>query len=164
MPTFESDYIPSLVVIGAWFALLRALRFSGYGIAFLSLAGTSLHELAHYLVGLVLGAKPEAVNLFPRRREDRWVLGSVSFANLNIWNSAFVAFAPLLLVGVSLLVFEFWMYPAYLGAHYLSWCAAGYVAACALFACVPSSTDIKVGALSALMYGAVGYGLWYAAH
>lgn len=156
--------IPSLLLTAVWFALLRYFRYSGYGIALLSLVGTSGHEAMHFLVGWLLRAKPVSVSLFPKRDGNRWVLGSVGFTGLNIFNSAFVGLAPLLLLGISWGVFEWWLVPAYQGGHLVSWFIAGYVAACALFSSIPSTTDIKIAALSTLMYGAVGYGIWYLVH
>lgn len=152
--------LPSILMVLAWLGVLRSVRYSGWGIAFISLIGTALHEAAHWVVGFILCAKPVSVSLFPKRQGDTWQLGSVGFTNLNIWNSAPVAFAPLLLVGVAGLVFAAWMQPAFLAGSYVSWALAGYVTACSLFACWPSSTDFKIGALSGLMYGAIGYGLW----
>lgn len=159
-PFANADAAPSLLLVGLWFAVLRYFRYSGYGIALLSLAGTSLHEAMHYVVGLLLGARPVSVNLFPRRQGNTWVLGSVGFTGLNIFNSAFVAFAPLLLFGVAWAVFVWWLLPAFVAGHYLSWLIAGYVSACTLFSSTPSSTDVRIGALSAIMYGGAGYGVW----
>ena len=92
------------------------------------------------------------------------MLGSVGFANLNILNAAPVAFAPLLMLGIGWLLYEHWMLPTFLMANYLIWVASGYVTACSLFSCIPSSADIKVGAMSVLMYGGIGFGLWQFVH
>jgi hypothetical protein len=54
----------------------------------------------HGLVGLLLFAKPRSFSIVPKRQGDTWVLGSVGFANLNIWNAAPVAFAPVLMLGI----------------------------------------------------------------
>jgi hypothetical protein len=159
-PFAQTDAIPSILLVAAWFALLRYFRYSGYGIALLSLAGTSLHECMHLGIGYVLRAKPVSVSLFPKRERNGWTLGSVTFVGLNIFNSAFVAFAPLLLLIVSWAVFAGWLVPAFLAGHYISWLIAGYVSACALFSSIPSSTDFRIGALSALMYGAIAYVLY----
>lgn len=163
MPSADLAMMPTLILVAIWFLVMRALRYSGYGIALLSLAGTVLHEGSHYVCGLLLGAKPQSVSLFPKRDGDRWVLGSVSFTGLNIFNAAFVAFAPLSLLGMAWLAFAWWALPAFQDGAYLSWVFACYVTACAVFACVPSITDVKVGALSALMYAGIGYLLWSAA-
>jgi len=156
----RSDAIPSWLLVAAWFYLLRRVRTSGLGIALLALVGTSMHEAAHYVVGLVLRAKPVSVSLLPRREGNRWILGSVGFTGLNIFNAAFVAFAPLALLGVAWLAFAFWLLPAFLAGQYLTWLVGGYVVACMLFSSIPSSTDVRIGAVSALMYCALGYGLW----
>ena len=49
-------------------------------------------EAVHGLVGLLLFAKPRSFSIVPKRQGDTWVLGSVGFTNLNIWNAAPVAF------------------------------------------------------------------------
>lgn len=154
---------PSLLLAAVWFAVLRYFRYSGYGIAMLSVAGTVLHEASHYCAGLILRAKPVSVNLFPKRQGNNWVLGSVGFTGLNIFNSAFVGLAPLSLLVIAWGVFNWWLLPAYEANQLLSWFIAGYVAACAVFSSIPSSTDIKISALSAMMYGVIGYGIWFLA-
>ncbi len=154
------DSIPSIMLILIWFCLLRWVRYSGWGIAVLTLIGTISHEALHAVVGWIVYAKPKSFSIIPRQRKDYWELGSVDFRNLNIWNSAPVAFAPLLLAWVSWLIFTYWTQPAFQNGNYLSWLASGYVAAVALFSCVPSHIDIKMGALSALMYGCIGGLVW----
>jgi hypothetical protein len=65
--------------------------------ALLCLPATVLHELAHGLVGLVLGAAPSTVNLWPKRvSQTAWRLGYVGFRRLNFWNAGAIALAPLL--------------------------------------------------------------------
>ncbi|RFP21646.1 hypothetical protein D0T25_10350 [Duganella sp. BJB488] len=152
--------IPSLVLIFVWFCLLRWVRYSGWGIAILTLIGTISHEVLHAAVGWVVYAKPTSFSIIPRRGKNYWMLGSVGFRNLNIWNSAPVAFAPLLLAWVSWLIFNYWTQSAFQNGDYMSWIVSGYVAAVALFSCLPSHIDIKMGALSALMYGCIACLIW----
>ncbi len=58
---------------------------------------TLLHEFAHGLVGLFLGAKPASFSLWPKRvSATGWRLGYVSFSNLRWWNAGPVGLAPLL--------------------------------------------------------------------
>lgn len=154
------DAIPSVLLLVTWLCLLRWARYSGWGIAILTLIGTIGHEVLHAAVGWAVGARPRSFSIIPRRQKNGWILGSVGFGNLNIWNSAPAAFAPLLLAWVGWLVFRHWMLPAFHDGDYLSWLAAGYVAAVALFSCVPSHIDIKMGAMSALMYGFIGGVVW----
>lgn len=88
------------------------------------------------------------------------MLGSVGFQNLTWWNAAPVAFAPLALWGVALVLFKFWMLPAFHTQAYLSWLAAGYCVASAAHSGVPSTVDIRAGALSATIYASLAAGLW----
>ena len=89
--------VPSGLLVLVWWCALRSVRHSGWGIAMLTLVGTISHEALHAVVGWVFRARPTSFSIIPKRQRDCWVLGSVSFRNLNIWNSAPVAFAPLLL-------------------------------------------------------------------
>jgi hypothetical protein len=60
--------------------------------------GTLCHELAHFSVGLLLGADPTGLTVIPRRKGRVWELGSVTFANLRWYNAAPAALAPLLVL------------------------------------------------------------------
>jgi len=156
----ENWHLPSILLLAAWFSVLRAARYSGWRIALLSLVGTTGHELCHAAVGWVLGAKPTSFSLLPRREGNVWVLGSVGFRNLTLWNAAPVAFAPLLLAGLAWLIFQFWTVPAFEAEAYVAWLLSGYVLATCLFSCMPSWTDLKIGGLSGLLYGGLGYVGW----
>jgi len=162
--SLTSNTIPSYLLIASWLGLMRVMRRSSYGIAFFSLGATFIHELCHLVYGFLLCAKPASFSLWPRRDGKHWVLGSVGFTNLNIWNSAFVAFAPLTMLWLGWVAFEYWMLPSFLGGYYLNWLVAGYAVTSCLIGCIPSPADVKIGALSALMYGGIGYGLWQALH
>ncbi len=152
--------IPSALLVLSWLGVLRWARRSGWLIAPLSLVGTTLHEALHWGAGWLLQARPTSFSILPRREGNRWVLGSVGFTNLNIWNSAPVALAPLLLAVIAIAVFQFWTSPAIQAHEYVSWVLSGYVVATSLASSIPSSTDLKVGAVSCLMYSGIGYGLW----
>ncbi len=67
-----------------------------------SVVGTLCHELAHFSVGLLLGAEPTNFSIVPRRTGRTWELGSVTFANLRWYNAAPAALAPLLVLLVPL--------------------------------------------------------------
>jgi hypothetical protein len=67
-----------------------------------SAAGTLCHELAHFSVGLLLGAEPTGFSIIPRRLGRTWELGSVTFANLRWYNAAPAALAPFLVLLVPL--------------------------------------------------------------
>lgn len=154
------DVIPSAVLVIAWLGFMRAIRTSGWSVAIVGMLGTILHEACHYLMGVLLGAKPVSVSLWPKRQGDYWVLGSVGFERITLWNAAPIAFAPLLLIGVAWLLLAYLLLPAYGTGHYAAWFVGGYAVACCLSSCIPSITDIRVGFLSALLYSGAGYFLW----
>jgi hypothetical protein len=154
----------SIVLVASWLVVMRLARRSAWQIALISLPGTALHELCHFLLGTILMAKPVSVGLIPKRKGNGWQLGAVEFAGLNIINAAPVAYAPLLLVGLAWVLFDRWMMPVLQAGDYPVWVLSGYVIACALFSCLPSPTDIRAGGLSPLVWAAVCYGAWWLRH
>lgn len=155
-----STGFPSVALVCLWLLFLRGSRTSGWRIALVSLPGTWLHEVSHWLVGLLLAARPVSFSLWPKKDGNSWVLGSVGFTGLNIWNSAPVALAPLLLFAVGGLVFVQVLQPLFEAGRYGLWLVLGYPVAACLFSGIPSSTDLRVGALSICMYAAACYVIW----
>jgi hypothetical protein len=154
-------FTPSLVLIGAWYVTLHLLRGRMWILALLALPGTIAHELSHFVVGLLAGAQPAGFRLWPKRMGDHWMLGSVSFRNLGLFNGALVSLAPLLLLPPA------WLCLLYVAPHFwvtgqwALWILAGYLAATFCFAATPSRQDLKIGASSLLLYLAVGAFLWW---
>lgn len=148
------------LLVAGWLWGMWRLRASAYSLALLSLGSTWLHEMCHLLMGYLLRARPVSFSLLPHREGDYWVMGSVGFTNLNLWNAAPVAFAPLGLIGLGALIFQEWLLPAVATGAYLSALIASYGVACCFFSCLPSATDLRQGAGSAVLYGVVGYLLW----
>ncbi|CUU89915.1 Uncharacterised protein [Campylobacter hyointestinalis subsp. hyointestinalis] len=60
--------------------------------------GVALHELAHMLIGLLLGAKPYWISLIPHKSNAGYTMGYVEFSALNKINSFPTTMAPLLLL------------------------------------------------------------------
>jgi len=60
--------------------------------------GTAVHEVLHWSVGKILGARPVHFTLLPEHKEHETVLGSVSFANITWWNGLPIGLAPLLAI------------------------------------------------------------------
>lgn len=88
------------LALAGWFSSLKT---STSSLVILSFIGTAGHELAHLIVGVLLGAKPTKVTLFPRKiGPKRWELGSVTFNNMRWWNRAPTALAPMLLAPCSM--------------------------------------------------------------
>jgi hypothetical protein len=158
----HAGFMPSVALVLIFYALLRGLRNSMWRIALLSLPGTIAHELAHFVVGMLLLAKPRGVSIWPKAHGDAWRLGSVSFGNIGLLNGAFVALAPLLLLPIAWLCVVHVLLPLWNDSQWGLWLLAGYLAATALFAALPSFQDIKLGARSLLLYAALGGFLWWA--
>ena len=159
---FQAGFIPSVALVLIFVALLRGVRNSMWRIALLSLPGTIAHELAHFIVGALLLAKPRGFSIWPRAQGHTWRLGSVSFANIGLLNGAFVAFAPLLLLPIAWLCVVHVLLPLWNDSRWGWWLLAGYLTATALFAALPSFQDIKLGGRSLLLYAALGGFLWWA--
>jgi hypothetical protein len=62
----HAGFIPSMALVVIFYALLRGLRNSMWRSALLSLPGTIAHELAHFVVGALLLAKPRGFSIWPR--------------------------------------------------------------------------------------------------
>ncbi len=145
-------FLPSLALTFTWCAFLFRFRTSMWSLAFLALPGTAAHELAHYLVGLVLFAKPQKFTLLPRKVGNSWVLGSVSFSGICLLNAAFVAMAPFLLMPIAWLALTHIVSPLWIQEQWFLWFLANYLTATFLFAGIPSSQDFKVGGTSIYIY------------
>lgn len=102
-PDLDLPWLMSALPHGAMLAfgcaLLMALRRWPLGYAIALWPGTVLHELLHYIAGVLCGAHPVSISLLPCRQQDgSWELGSVSFSRLRWWNSLPVALAPMALL------------------------------------------------------------------
>ena len=153
--------MPSVALVVIFCALLRGVRDTLWRVALLSLPGTIAHELTHFIVGFLLHAKPYGFSIWPQPRGNAWTLGSVSFRNIGLFNGAFVALAPLLLLPIAWLCLIHVLAPLWIEGQWGWWLLAGYLAATALFAALPSFQDLKVGGRSLLLYAALGAVLWW---
>ena len=75
----NTGFVPSVLLLFVFYALLRAMRDSMWRIAVLSLPGTIAHELTHFIVGALLLAKPHGFSVWPKAVGRSWRLGAVSF-------------------------------------------------------------------------------------
>jgi hypothetical protein len=158
----QTGFVPSVALVIILYGLLRGTRDTMWRVALLSLPGTFAHEFAHFIVGLLLDAKPHGFSIWPRRHGKGWMLGSVAFRNLGLFNGAFVTLAPLLLLPVAWLSLVHILVPLWNDGHWGWWLLAGYLAATGLFAALPSFQDLRVGGRSILLYVAFGALLWWA--
>jgi hypothetical protein len=146
-------FLGASLILGA---LHRRLSSSGSIIAVLfCLPFTIMHELSHFVAALLTGGRPSSFSIWPRRRGDGWLLGSVS-AVPTLLSAAPTALAPLgwLVIGYYLMVLwdlrPVWV-PEYLIVAVLYSCSA---------ACTPSWQDIRVALkhpLSLLLWAGGAY-------
>ncbi len=147
--------MPEWSVSFFWFALVYQLPALLLGVllrlvvrhpllqAVFLLPGTVVHEFLHWLVGALLNGRPVSLSLWPRRAANgQWVLGSVGFLNVRWYNAVFIGLAPLLAVGVVLLLAPV---PPVSGwrlqvSDWQRWLFATPV----LAMCLPSSTDLRL--------------------
>ena len=139
-------------------ALVLASRRWVWMYALVTLPGTFLHELSHWLVALAMGGRPTAPSVVPVRSERGWRLGSVGIRQVRWFNALPIAFAPLLLAPLAWLAL---VHSARVDAgHWLHW-AGLYLATVAAASCVPSRADAKIAfsrPLGFLFYAALAAG------
>ena len=147
-----SGFTPSVILVILGYVALLRIRASPWGLAVVALPGTFAHELAHFIIGLILRARPCGFSLWPRRNGKAWRLGAVTFRHVGILNGAFIALAPLLLLPLGWLSLMYLSVPAWANGHWVSWLGAGYLTATLFYACTPSFTDLKNGGRSLAVY------------
>ena len=142
---FDNRFYPILLVV-----LLMRMKYATYRSLWLSalvnIPGTILHELMHFLVGLVLNARPCNFTVFPRRdMMGNYVMGSVGFRNVTFYNAVPAALAPLLLLPLGFYINRYVlpMMPATLLNYIL------YVLAQTIIIenAIPSRTDFRVAGM-----------------
>lgn len=122
--------------------------------ALINIPGTILHETAHFIVGLLLWAKPTTFSLFPKKSGDAYTMGSVGFRNIAFYNAFPAAMAPLALLWAA-----FWFNNWYLtNAKITIWNYLVFILleTVTIENAVPSSTDFRVAfsrPLGIVLYG-----------
>jgi hypothetical protein len=158
----HAGFLPAIVAVAAFYAILRGLRDSPWRLALLALPGTFAHEAAHYVAGMLLGAQPFGFTVWPRR-QGQWIrLGAVSFRNVGLLNGAWVALAPLALLPLAVLAFTHALLPLWDARQWIAWLAAAYVTGTLLHAALPSWQDLRLGAHSIALYALVAIAVWLA--
>lgn len=145
-------------------ALLAFQRLKGAFLLFslVILPGTFFHELCHLCIGSLLNGQPGHFTLLPRREDQTWVMGSVSFAHVRWYNAFFLGMAPLMLLPAAygLLVWRIAGHPSFTWREGL-WL---YLIANLVYAALPSWQDLRIAARSPigwlLLACAAAYG-WF---
>ena len=133
-----------LCILGAM-VIMHVCRYAGMWVyALTALPGTVAHELAHFSVAFVLGARPAFPSLVPVRTQQSWRLGSVAF-RVGHARALPIAMAPLLLAPLALWWAAALLHPAVPPLYFLH----VWIVAALLSASLPSRADFRL-ALPAL--------------
>ncbi len=139
-------------------SFLKRHTFSGIIMTSLvNIPGTILHETAHFMVGLILNAKPASFNLLPKRRDNTYVMGSVGFRNIKFYNAFPSSMAPLLLLPLA-----YWLNEYFLVTTIWRYLCFILLETIIIENAIPSSTDFKVAfshPLGLLFYGGIACAL-----
>jgi hypothetical protein len=111
-----------------------------------NIIGTIFHELAHFIVGKILLAKPTNFSLIPHKIEENgqkyYVLGHVGFSKLNWFNSLPVAMAPLSLLLIAYYIENnYWELVEY---SFWNFILFAYLLIVFILNAIPSRQDYKV--------------------
>lgn len=139
-PPIPAPTLVDVAVVVAVVVLMHAARRAALAYALLVLPGTLLHELAHWLVGALTGARPGTLRIVPVKSTDgrRWSLGAVGFRRIAWFNALPVAVAPLALAPVALVLGAMALtLPAGDWRHW----AGLYAATAVALSCLPSRSD-----------------------
>ena len=139
--------------------LIRALSARHPFFFLFTLAGTVCHELAHFVAGLLTGARPAAFTVIPRRVGQGWELGSVRLTRVRWYNAAPSALAPFVVVLLPFVV-AWWRTRAGLNFQWID-LALAFAVAPQFLACWPSTVDWKIS-LRSWPYLLIAGLLWWA--
>ena len=155
----------SILLTGGCAMMLVHSRVTSFWLhALLAFPGVFLHESLHWLAGVLLGASPTGFSVFPERYGNHYLLGSVTFRSVNVFNAIFIAMAPVLLLPLAVWCFYDWVLPAWYGSTYGIWAGFCYLTASIALAAMPSSIDFRMSAASFLLYGLLVWTGWWVWH
>jgi hypothetical protein len=144
-------------VLGTLLVIRLSSRLGMWVYALVALPGTQAHELTHFLVALILAARPSFPSLVPQRTAHGWRLGSVAF-RAGIVRSVPIALAPLLLAPLSL----WWAASFLASAPWPQYAFHAWVVAALLSASLPSSADFRIALPALAIVGVIGMIIWIA--
>jgi hypothetical protein len=148
-----------LLAVGLALLLLRATsRLGMWPYALAALPGTAMHEFAHWLVAVLLGARPDFPSLRPQRGPHGWRLGSVAF------RAGFLRAVPIVLAPLLLFPLAWWWTLAFVaGAPWPARALHAWLAATLLSASLPSSADWKIARPALVLLALLAGAAWFAA-
>jgi hypothetical protein len=94
----HADVLIYLAPSAALAVLIRILAGTHPFFFLFTVVGTMCHELMHFVVGLLTGARPGRFTIVPVKKAGHWELGSVTLTRVRWYNAAPAALAPVLII------------------------------------------------------------------
>ncbi|CAA6805359.1 MAG: Unknown protein [uncultured Campylobacterales bacterium] len=141
------DYITGNPVLFAFMILLvHSLQRKFYKNIFTAwifdIFGVFFHEVAHFVVGAILNAKPFAFSVIPQKTQYGYMLGHVQFSNVKWYNAIPTAFAPFLLLILAFYIDKYFF--VFFEKNVLSYFLYLFIIVVTITSAIPSSQDFKV--------------------
>ena len=130
--------------------------------ALINLPGTILHEAMHFLVGLLMNAKPCNFTILPRKSDNGYVMGSVGFTNITFYNAIPSSMAPLLLLPIGFYLNRYFL--PNMDPTFTNYVLYVLLQTIIIENALPSSADFGVARqhfLGIVLYAALGCGLLF---
>lgn len=104
--------------------------------------GVFFHEVAHFIVGVVFGARPFAFSIIPQKTPNGYMMGHVKFANIKWYNAVPTALAPILLIVLAFFIDQY--YFIWIDKTILSYIGYLFLLIITITSAMPSSQDFRV--------------------
>ncbi|PAF53815.1 hypothetical protein BKH42_03545 [Helicobacter sp. 13S00482-2] len=134
--------ILDFVLIISFFKIRGYFLNSMTGVFIFYFLGTFLHELFHFLMALMLRAKPRISFLFPKKMSDGSIMLGRVETSYSWWKALPISMAPLLLLIVVYMVLR--AYFLFFGFSFFSCAFYLYLAFVLIDSAIPSKQDFKI--------------------
>lgn len=134
--------ILELFLILLFFKIRQCFVNSFIGVFIFYFPGIFLHELMHFIIALILKARPRMMSLYPRKKEDGSIeLGRVVVRNAAWWNQFPIGMAPLFLIILASFLQRYYFY--FFKFNIASSMLYLYLIVVLIDSAIPSVQDIK---------------------
>ncbi|WP_130471589.1 hypothetical protein [Candidatus Magnetaquicoccus inordinatus] len=107
----HADFFISVVLVVLIGRIKHLHCRSLWSAALVNFVGVVFHELAHYVIALILGGQPKRFSVWPKRTAEGFLFGQVVCARINAFNALPIGIAPLSLLPLAWLIHrKFYLY------------------------------------------------------
>jgi hypothetical protein len=160
----HADFFVSVVLVVLIGRIKHLHCRSLWSAALVNFVGVVFHELAHYLIALLLGGRPKRFSVWPKRMADGFLFGQVVCARINAFNALPIGIAPLSLLPLAWLIHQkFYLYLQPTSWNYIAYL---FLMVIVIENALPSSADWRLvrqypmgmfGWITALTLGVVAW-------